>query len=328
MPSNTLLRRSLLVFASVAILAGLCVYFFNEWFHATFLPAIGLSQPFGDAVGSVLIVTVAYFGQRLVSRAFFRDHMYGLTSSQAQLEHASQNVTAVGAEVAGELRAVPTFNDVLRNQIGSVVEQTEQAAYDITERLQAIDNVVGRLNEFVAASSSESNEMAQASEQRIADNQKLIVEMRQYIDYRIQEARDDQERVGQVVREARSLESLTRLIKDIAAQTNLLALNAAIEAARAGEAGRGFAVVADEVRKLSAETEKAVLAINKGIVGVAGTIETQLQEKLSAANLDRERDALGQFADQLGALGHSYAEILEHQGHVIDTVRNSSAELA
>ncbi|QDF95529.1 chemotaxis protein [Azoarcus sp. DD4] len=328
MPVTTLLQRSLVVFATVAILAGITVYFLNDWFHTAFLPAIGLSLPIGDAIGSMMIVTVAYVGQRLVSLAFFRDHMYGLTSSQEQLQHASHNVAAVGEEVAGELRAVPTYNDVLRQQLDSVVQQTEQAAYDITERLQAIDGVVSHLNTFVAESSSESDQMAHASEARIASNQKLIAEMRQYIEYRIQEARQDQERVGQVVHEARSLESLTRLIKDIAAQTNLLALNAAIEAARAGEAGRGFAVVADEVRKLSAETEKAVLAINQGILGVANTIETQLQEKLSAINLDREQAALGQFADQLGALGHSYEEILKHQGSVIDTVRGSSEELA
>ncbi|ANQ83497.1 methyl-accepting chemotaxis protein [Azoarcus olearius] len=328
MPFNTLLQRSLVVFATVAVLAGIAVFFLNDWFHGSFLPALGLAQPVGDAVGSMLIVTVAYFGQRVVSLAFFRDHMYGLTSSQEQMRDASHNVAAVGDEVAHELRAVPTYNDVLRRQLDSVVQQTEKAAYDITERLQSIDGVVSHLNTFVVESSSESDQMAHDSEERIAGNQKLIAEMRQYIDYRIQEARQDQERVAQVVHEARSLESLTRLIKDIAAQTNLLALNAAIEAARAGEAGRGFAVVADEVRKLSAETEKAVLAINQGILGVANTIETQLQEKLSSINLDREQAALGQFADQLGALGHSYESILDHQGKVMSTVRDSSQQLA
>jgi len=328
MPLHTLLRRSIIVFATVAAVAGLTVFLLNEWFHARFLPSVGLAQPFGDAIGTVLIVSVAYLGQRLVSLAFFRDHMYGFATSQEQLQHTSSNVSSVSDEVVTELRAVPTFNDVLRGQLDSVIQQTELAAYQITERLQAIDGVVGNLNTFVATSSSESNQMAHDSEERIANNQKLIVEMRQYIENRIAEAAEDQARIAKVVGEARELEALTRLIKDIAAQTNLLALNAAIEAARAGEAGRGFSVVADEVRKLSAETEKAVIAINRGIQGVASTIETQLQEKLSANNLDREQAALSQFADQLTDLGHSYEEILLHQGRVIETVSASSQELA
>ncbi|MBC9072361.1 chemotaxis protein [Thauera sp. CAU 1555] len=328
MDFNALLRRSILVATVVALGAGTTVFFLNEWFHEDFLAGLNIAQPLGDAVGTVLIVAVATLAQRLVSLAFFRDHMFGLTSVQERMEFSSRNVVAVNEEVSKELRTVPTYNGVLRDQLDSVIQQTEQAAYDITSRLQAIDEVVSRLNGFVAESSSASNQLAEHSEENIEHNQRLIGEMREYIEARIAEAQADQERVAQVVGEARSLESLTKLIKDIAAQTNLLALNAAIEAARAGEAGRGFAVVADEVRKLSAETEKAVLAINQGIQGVATTIEVQLQEKLSAINLDREKAALGQFADQLVQLGGSYEEILRHQATVIDTVRGSSEELA
>ncbi|PTD95552.1 methyl-accepting chemotaxis protein [Pseudothauera lacus] len=328
MDFTALLRRSIIVAVVVALGAGTTVFFLNEWFHDEFLTGLGIAQPLGDAMGTVLIVGVAYLAQRLVSLAFFRDQMFGLASAQQRIEQSSRTMGTLSDEVAAELQAVPTYNGVLRSQLDSVVQQTEQAAYSITERLQAIDTVVTRLNDFVTTSSAESSDLVEHSEENIEQNQRLIDKMRRYIDARIQEAQDDQARVAQVVEEARSLESLTKLIKDIAAQTNLLALNAAIEAARAGEAGRGFAVVADEVRKLSAETEKAVLAINQGIQGVAGTIEIQLKEKLSTVNLDKEQAALGQFADQLIGLGRSYEDILRHQETVIQTVKASSEELS
>jgi methyl-accepting chemotaxis protein len=328
MNSRTFLRRTLYIQVSIALAVGLTVYFLNDWFHTSFLKALGIPQPLGDALGSMLIVGAVSLAIRLVSLAFFRDMTMGRDTEIQQRGHAREQAIATCREVATELRGVPAYSGVLRGQLDSVVQQTEQAAYDITSRLQTIDSVVGELNSFVAQVSDESAELAHDSEARIANNQQLITRMQEYIDFRIQQAHEDEARVSQVVNEARSLGSLTGLIKDIAAQTNLLALNAAIEAARAGESGRGFAVVADEVRKLSAETEKAVSAINQGILGVAGTIESQLHQRLQRAAPDEERIALSQFARELTELGESYEHMLHSQASTIDTVRSSSEQLA
>jgi len=328
MNSATYLRRSVYILLAVAFAVGVTVYFLNDWFHDSLLPALGIPQPLGDAVGSVLIVFAVAVAIRLVSYAFFHDMVMGEDKALASHTHARGQTAAVCREVATELRTVPNYSGVLRGQLDSVVQQTEQAAYDISERLQTIDSVVGELNTFVAEVSDESAALAHDSEARILGNQQLIARMQEYIDFRIQQAHEDEARVAQVVEEARSLSSLTSLIKDIAAQTNLLALNAAIEAARAGESGRGFAVVADEVRKLSSETEKAVSAINQGILGVAGTIESQLHERVKKAAPEEERIALTQFAAQLGELGASYEQLLRAQANTIDTVRGSSERLS
>jgi methyl-accepting chemotaxis protein len=328
MHSATFLRRTLYIQISIAVAVGVTVFFLNDWFHDSFLPALGLPLPLGDAIGSVLIVVAVSVSIRLVSLAFFRDMTMGKDKELESRTHAREQAVAACREVAAELHGVPTYSNVLRNQLDSVVQQTEQAAYEISSRLQTIDGVVTELNGFVAQISAESATLAHDAGDRIVNNQQLIARMQEYIDSRIAQAHEDEARVNQVVEEARSLGSLTNLIKDIASQTNLLALNAAIEAARAGESGRGFAVVADEVRKLSGETEKAVTLINQGILGVAGTIEAQLHQRLQKTAPEQERIALSQFATQLSELGTSYEQMLASQAHTIDTLHHSSEQLS
>ena len=328
MNRQAMFLRSLAVALGTGLAVAVPVFLLHDWFHGSLLPALAIPPNWGDALGTFAIALALFVAQHLVSVAVYRDWEFGRANAEKDAAERNAKVVAAADQVAGELRGVQGFNDVVRGQLSGVVSETEKAAFDIAERLQSIDDIISRLGTYVESTTNESSRLLQSAEERIARNRDLIQTLESYIRERVASALEDRERISHVVKEARSLSALVDLIRNISGQTNLLALNAAIDAARAGDAGRGFAVVADEVRKLSRATDEAVGQISSGIEAVADSIEAQFEEKLSKDNAANEREALESFATQLDDLGRSYKEVTEHGAGVMATITESSRQLA
>lgn len=323
---SSLLTRAALILVVTVTVTALGVYLLHAEYHAL-MSSLGISNPVGDAIGTMLVVTVVYIGQHIISLTLYKDVIFGLASRDRDMLRKMADTLSVAEEIATELQSVRSYHDVLRNQLKDVVQETEAAAYQISDRLQSIDAVISDLDSFVAKTSEESSDIVDSSQANIDHNRELIAQMESYVQNRINQAMRDHQRIETVITEAEELGTLVQLIRAISSQTNLLALNAAIEAARAGEAGRGFAVVADEVRKLSSETDDAVSKINDGIHAVAASIRHQFELDAAESNLEAERRTLGEFSGHLSRLGLTYQELVSHEAKVVDTFRDSSKTL-
>jgi len=156
----------------------------------------------------------------------------------------------------------------VNNSLTTTSDMAQQVATAAEEMSSSIAEIANSTSD-AAAQNSETVEIAQQGRDIINTSEEISSEMRTKIDILTGE-------IDELTGHAAEIENVITVINDISEQTNLLALNAAIEAARAGEAGRGFAVVADEVRKLAEKTKDSTEDIRKMVV--------EMQNKVKSAN--------------------------------------------
>ena len=256
----------------------------------------------------------------------------------ARLHGIVSRLRDVTVELAAQSRAQAAGAQSRSQRVRQQQDEIVMVATAVTEMASATQEIAGNA-EFAATTSGDAVKLAVAGQSQVGQSQRSITGL-------ADEVADASQIIVELDAHAQKISGILATISGIAEQTNLLALNAAIEAARAGEQGRGFAVVADEVRVLSRRTHDSTDEIQQMIETLqqttrraVGGMETSRQlagtsvEDAEAANqsLARINEAIGSISDmatQIAAAAEEQTSVTSEISRNTENIRHVSQELA
>lgn len=255
--NNSLVATSVIVVGTAVFAIFIAIYLaksINQPLQAAMHSAERIAQ--GD-----LTQTLKVDGKDEVTRL-----ATALDTMQNNLREAIIHIGESSSQLASAAEELNSVTESSTNGLQQQSDEIQQAATAITQMSSAIDEVA-KTAQATSQDSHESSRLASEGKGKVDETTSVITDMNQ-------EMQTSTNVINQLASQVSSIGQILDVIRAVSEQTNLLALNAAIEAARAGEAGRGFAVVADEVRSLAHRTQEST-----------EEIETMVKDVQTSANM-------------------------------------------
>ncbi|MEZ8083814.1 methyl-accepting chemotaxis protein [Enterovibrio norvegicus] len=250
----------------------------------------------------------------------------GMNEVAQNLQDIVSGISDATKKISHEVEEVKSKTDENHN----VLHHHSQVTQDVVSKIDNMNSTV----ETVAESASEALSCTQKTNTQTVESKQKVKESVTSVNSLLQEITDMESDIQNMSENSEKIASVLTVIGDIAEQTNLLALNAAIEAARAGEQGRGFAVVADEVRALASRTQQSTSEINdmlqnlnagtdNAVKSIENTKRSCLQSVEQTNLVDANLDVMAESVNEINQLNSNITEITNKQNQASHDISKS-----
>ena len=274
------------------------------------------------------------------------------TDSGDEIAALAHNFNRVMEQVGSIIKNVIVVTEKVRDNVHVMSGATESTVSSTSQQLKEIEQIAAALQELshsadevarhAGATAERTKETARFAEQ----GSQVVTSSRDTVDRLTDQIRATAEKINTLKHSSENIGSVMEVIRSIAEQTNLLALNAAIEAARAGEQGRGFAVVADEVRSLAQKTQssteeigsiiiqlqraadEAHQSMNTSIASVQETIETSTKVEESLGRIRANIDTINEMNHQIATASDEQSSVANEVSKNISAIHTLSERVS